>query len=61
MGIWSSESKTHVATMSDGDFAHTEKSVTVNNATDVKIVHTDVNGKTTILKEKSFVIRWRGY
>ncbi len=52
MGTWSSDSKTHVATMSDGDFAHTEKSVTVNNATDVKIVHTDASGNTTTLKEK---------
>ncbi len=52
MGAWSADSKTHVATMADGDFAHTEKSVTVNNATDVKIVHTDTNGNTTTLKEK---------
>ena len=50
MGAWSSSSKTHVATMSDGDFAHTEKSVTLNTATDVKIVHTDQSGNTTVLK-----------
>src|SRR5215217_3473264 len=29
MGAWSSSSKTHVATMSDGDFRHSEKSVTM--------------------------------
>ena len=52
MGAWSSTSKTHVATMTDGDFAHTEKSVTLSAATDVKIVHTDANGTTTVLKEK---------
>jgi isocitrate dehydrogenase len=52
MGDWSSDSKTHVSTMSDGDFAHTEKSTTVNNATDVKIVHIDTNGNSTTLKEK---------
>lgn len=52
MGAWSSSSKTHVSTMSTGDFAHTEKSVTVNNATDVKIVHTDATGNKTTLKEK---------
>ena len=52
MGAWSSTSGTHVATMTDGDFAHTEKSVTLNTATDVKIVHTDANGTTTVLKEK---------
>ncbi len=52
MGTWSADSKTHVATMSDGDFAHTEKSVTVNNATDVIIIHTDASGNATTLKEK---------
>ncbi|WP_237275316.1 NADP-dependent isocitrate dehydrogenase [Tenacibaculum ovolyticum] len=52
MGDWSSDSKTHVSTMSDGDFAHTEKSTTVSNATDVKIVHVDTNGNSTTLKEK---------
>ncbi|MCT4698256.1 NADP-dependent isocitrate dehydrogenase [Tenacibaculum haliotis] len=52
MGAWASNSETHVSTMTGGDFAHTEKSVTVNNATDVKIVHTDANGTKTILKEK---------
>ncbi|MDO6813400.1 NADP-dependent isocitrate dehydrogenase [Tenacibaculum soleae] len=52
MGAWSSTSETHVATMTAGDFAHTEKSVTLSNATDVKIVHTDANGTTTVLKEK---------
>ncbi|MGG8496960.1 NADP-dependent isocitrate dehydrogenase [Tenacibaculum sp. TC6] len=52
MGAWSSTSETHVATMNDGDFAHTEKSVTLNHATDIKILHTDTNGNTTVLKEK---------
>ncbi|CAM1362439.1 NADP-dependent isocitrate dehydrogenase [Tenacibaculum xiamenense] len=52
MGAWSSDSKTHVATMTDGDFAHNEKSVTLDKGTDVKIVHTDANGNSTVLKEK---------
>jgi len=51
MGAWSSDSKTHVATMSHGDFAHNEKSVTLENATTVKIEHIDTNGNTTILKD----------
>ena len=51
MGEWSSDSKTHVATMSQGDFAHNETSVTVDEATTVKIVHTDKNGNTTTLKD----------
>ena len=51
MGAWSSDSKTHVATMTEGDFAHNEKSLTIANATAVKIEHTDTNGKTTVLKD----------
>lgn len=50
MGAWSADSKTHVATMSQGDFAHNEKSVTVDNATIVDIVHTDKNNNKTKLK-----------
>ncbi|RZN81419.1 MAG: NADP-dependent isocitrate dehydrogenase [Winogradskyella sp.] len=51
MGAWSSDSKTHVATMSHGDFAHNEKSVTIDGATTAKIVHTDTNGNHTVLKD----------
>ncbi len=51
MGAWSSDSKTHVATMSDGDFAHNEKSVTLNNAASISIQHIAENGTKTILKE----------
>lgn len=50
MGKWSSDSKTHVATMDHGDFFHTEKSVTVAQATDVKIEHVNSKGISTILK-----------
>ncbi len=52
MGAWSSDSKTHVATMSEGDFAHNEKSITVVNATEVRIIHTDVNTLKTVLKSR---------
>ncbi|TGV01704.1 NADP-dependent isocitrate dehydrogenase [Flavivirga rizhaonensis] len=51
MGKWTSDSKTHVATMQSGDFAHNEKSVTLSAATSVKIEHTDKNGTTTVLKD----------
>jgi len=51
MGEWTSNSKTHVATMAHGDFAHNETSVTIPEATSIKIVHTDTNGDTSILKE----------
>jgi isocitrate dehydrogenase len=51
MGVWTKDSKTHVATMSEGDFAHNEKSLTLADATSIKIVHTDTNGNTTTLKD----------
>jgi isocitrate dehydrogenase len=51
MGKWSSNSKSHVATMTEGDFRNNEKSLTLSDATAVNIEHTDANGKTTILKE----------
>ena len=56
MGTWSSDSKTHVATMGENDFAHNEKSVTVSNATDVKIVHTDASGSETVLKASTTLL-----
>jgi isocitrate dehydrogenase len=57
MGTWSSDSKTHVATMSKGDFAHNEKSVTLEAATTVKIVHSDAKGNQTILKDNLDVLK----
>jgi isocitrate dehydrogenase len=51
MGTWSKDSKTHVSTMTYGDFAHNEVSVTLAEATTVKIVHTDKSGTATVLKE----------
>jgi isocitrate dehydrogenase len=39
MGDWSSESKSHVSTMSDGDFRSTETSTTVENEGTVTIEH----------------------
>ena len=51
MGAWSSDSKTHVATMDKGDFMHNEMSLTMKNADTVSIVHTDNNANKTILKD----------
>ena len=51
MGVWSKDSKTHVATMEKGDFAHNEKSITTKEATSISIVHISENGKKTVLKE----------
>ncbi|PQJ72330.1 NADP-dependent isocitrate dehydrogenase [Polaribacter butkevichii] len=52
MGAWSADSKTHVATMTEGDFANNEKSVTVKKATSISIVHIATDGTKTVLKEK---------
>jgi isocitrate dehydrogenase len=50
MGTWSSESKTKVASMETGDFYGSEKSVTIADATDVKIEFVGKDGVTTVLK-----------
>jgi isocitrate dehydrogenase len=52
LGKWTKESKAHVATMSRGDFASNEKSVTVPAATTVRIEFADTSGKVTVLKDK---------
>ena len=51
MGAWAADSKTHVSTMSAGDFFHNEKSVTVEAATTVRIEHVASDGSTTVLKD----------
>jgi isocitrate dehydrogenase len=51
MGAWSGDSKSHVAFMSAGDFYGSEKSVTLEEATTVKIEFVDGEGKTTVLKD----------
>ncbi len=51
MGAWQSDSKTHVASMSDGDFFSSEKSVTMEQATTVRIELVDAMGNTRILKK----------
>jgi isocitrate dehydrogenase len=53
MGAWSSDSQSHVACMTSGDFRSNEKSVTIENATDVRIEHTASDGTTTVLKEST--------
>ncbi|MEO2265981.1 NADP-dependent isocitrate dehydrogenase [Pseudoalteromonas sp. YIC-656] len=50
MGAWSKDSKSRVSSMQDGDFFGSEKSVTVEDATSVRIEHVDTAGTTTILK-----------
>lgn len=51
MGAWSADSKTHVATMSSGDFKANEKSATFAKPTTVTIQLVDEAGNTTVLKD----------
>jgi isocitrate dehydrogenase len=50
MGAWSTDSRTHVATMGAHDFRSNEQSVTVPEATDVRIEHVAADGTVTTLK-----------
>lgn len=56
MGAWSSDSKSHVASMPADDFYGSEKSVTVAEATDVKIEFVGADGSTKVLKEKTSLL-----
>jgi len=57
MGVWASDSETHVSTMSSGDFCSNEKSVTVSSASagNAKIEFVEINGGSTILKEDHLI------
>jgi len=50
MGEWSPDSRSHVVTMSDGDFRATERSVTIPEATTIRIEHVAEDGAVTVLK-----------
>ncbi len=50
MGKWSSDSKTHVDSMSQGDFYGSEKSLTLSEATTVSIELVGNDGKKEVLK-----------
>jgi isocitrate dehydrogenase len=50
MGAWSSDSKTSVASMSEGDFYGSEKSTTVENDSQFKIEFVAADGAVTELK-----------
>ncbi|MBT8185229.1 MAG: NADP-dependent isocitrate dehydrogenase, partial [Eudoraea sp.] len=51
MGAWSPDSKTHVATMSHGDFKSNEKSRTMESDSAISIELHQENGEITVLKE----------
>jgi isocitrate dehydrogenase len=50
MGEWSGDCTSHVSTMSDGDFRSTEKSVTIERPTEIRIEHVSAGGTVTELK-----------
>jgi isocitrate dehydrogenase len=50
MGAWSPDSASHVSTMSDGDFRHSETSVTMPAADELRIEHVAADGTVTVLK-----------
>ncbi len=56
MGAWSHTSKTHVSTMSDGDFYATEKSTVIEKEGNVKIALIDSKGETQVLKQATPVL-----
>ena len=53
MGEWNPDSKSHVSTMGENDFASTERSVTLDSADDVKIKFVDTDGNASILKKST--------
>ncbi|CAD1796411.1 NADP-dependent isocitrate dehydrogenase [Xanthomonas euroxanthea] len=52
MGKWSSDSKSHVAHMDEGDFFGSEQSTTVAAAGALKIAFVGKDGSSSVLKEK---------
>lgn len=53
MGAWAKDSKSHVASMTEGDFYSSEKSVVMANDGAVKIQFVSSSGVTKVLKEKT--------
>ncbi len=52
MGAWSPDSRSHVSTMSAGDFRANEASITLAAATTARIEHVAADGTVTVLKDK---------
>ena len=49
MGVWSKDSKSHVSSMAGGDFFENERSVVMDDATEVRIEHVGADGSVTAL------------
>jgi len=52
MGEWKSDSLSHVAAMTEGDFYGSEKSLTLDKNTPARIIFTDDRGEQIVLKDK---------
>jgi len=57
MGAWNSESKSHVANMSAGDFYGSEQSVNLTQDDDLKIEFSNTSGEITVLKASTPVLK----
>ena len=57
MGEWKSDSKTHVASMTAGDFANNEQSVTAKKPINLSIVLKSSTDKKTVLKENIAILK----
>ena len=57
MGKWSANSKSHVSTMGENDFATSEKSITLDYDTNVRIEHINTSGNIEVLREKVSLIK----
>lgn len=55
MGEWSKNSKSHVATMTSGDFMSNEKSITISKAQNLKIEFVKSNGSVEVLKTQAVI------
>ena len=51
MGVWRSDSRTHVAHMERGDFYGSEQATAIDTAGNLRIEHVDAQGRVTVLKD----------
>lgn len=57
MGAWAADSKSHIASMTDGDFYSSEQSAVIKTAGDVSIELQSDAGQTQVLKQKTPVLQ----
>ena len=56
MGAWQKTSKSHVATMKQGDFRSNEKSTTFAQSGSIRVEHVSPNGQVEVLKDRIDVL-----